>query len=146
MRTFSLIMIALILAVSCKKIAPEKVDECYPSVVLNGVTYSLDPCTITETMTKGAGDKQFTVTIKTSSIATIYGFNVRGYGEGFPTYSILGGRSGGASGSTQLALYFSDNALAKGTYDGYLPINVYLGSGTGNDTNFLKLKIKLTVK
>ncbi len=127
--------------------AEKPVNECYPNVILNGVTYSLDPCTINASMVKGGGDKPFSVKINTSTINPLYGFSVFGYGVGFPTYGIIGTSSGGAQGSTTLDFEFKESVLEKGVYKGYLPIHIFNGSEMGGEdsTHYLRLKIILKV-
>ncbi len=117
------------------------------TVTISGKTYKLSPCNLTATMVDGQGDKTFTTTI----VATgSYGFSVYGYGNGFPTYGILGDSSGGAYGNQTLNFHFSDSILnsdgiSPKTYNGYLPIHIYQGSETGTDNNYLNFNINLTV-
>ena len=151
MRTV-ILMIALIV-ISCTKTITTKpvakrADPCYPDVNLNGVTYSVSPCTINDTLIHGNGDKPFTVVIKTSTLNPLYGFSVFGYGVGFPTYGITGVSSGGAQGNTTLNLNFRDGVLKKGLYKGYLPIHIFNGSEMGGEdsTRYLKVIINLIVK
>ncbi|MCC7004303.1 peptidoglycan-binding protein [Candidatus Nomurabacteria bacterium] len=132
-----------------------KVDFSYgcktpicPSILINGSTYSLDPCSVTLSMVDGQGDKTFTSKIVGSGL---YGFSVHGYGEGFPTYGIMSSpSSGGAFGNTSLNFTLNDNYLSSNggsskTYSGYMPIHIFQGSETGNDNNYLNLKVNLTV-
>jgi peptidoglycan hydrolase-like protein with peptidoglycan-binding domain len=123
---------------------------CPQSLTINGTTYTISPCSINLSMTDGQGDKNFSTTITATGANTSFGYSTRGYGVGFPTYGILGGGSGGASGNTTLNLRFSDaNLSANGTqskiYTGYLPIHIFQGSETGNDNNFLNLNVNTTV-
>lgn len=123
---------------------------CPQGVTINGITYTLSPCSISTSMTDGQGDKNFTATIIASTANSSFGYSTRGYGVGFPTYGILGGGSGGAAGNTSLNLHFSDKVLSSDgsqphTYSGYLPIHIFQGSETGNDNNFLNLNVNLTV-
>ena len=122
------------------------VSICSP-ITIDGITYSLNPCTITETMVDGQGNKNFSTTILSSN--RLYSFSKRGYGEGFPVYSILGVSSGGGQGNTPVGLYFNDQVLSANgnlpkTYTGYLPIHIFHGS-EGNDNNYLYLGVNLTV-
>lgn len=124
--------------------------SCPQSVTINGTTYTLSPCTIAASMIDGRGNKNFSTTIVSSGGSTSsYGYGVQGYGVGFPTYGILGGTSGGASGNTTLNLYFNDNNLSADgaqskTYSGYLPIRIYQDSSSGNDS-YLYLNLNLAV-
>lgn len=120
------------------------------SVAVSGVTYTLNPCSINLTMVDGQGNKNFTTTIIPSSTRPSYGYSVHGYGEGLPTYAILGASSGGAVGTTTIGLYFNDSVLSANgnqpqVYSGYLPIHVYQGSETGFDNIYLDLNVTLTV-
>ncbi|MEI8249141.1 MAG: hypothetical protein WCG07_01445, partial [Candidatus Taylorbacteria bacterium] len=96
----------------------------------------------------GHGDKAFEVLLHGSDL---YGFSVRGYGVGFPTYGIIPDTaSGGVMGDIMLRLHFNDNYLNPDgdkpkTYSGYIPIHVFQGSETGFDTNFVYLSVTLTV-
>ncbi len=138
------------LSFSCKKDSiaqKEKVEPCQ-ILKLGDVEYSLSPCVINTTMIQGEGDKEFTILLVPSKPTVNYGFSVRGYGEGFPTYGIMtiGSSSGGASGTVTLKIRINAKALSQRTYDGYLPIHVFLGSETGFDQNYLNLKVNVTVK
>jgi len=125
-------------------VAPGSAAPC-PSITINGAMYSLEVCEIVVTMVSGQGDVAFTPTIMTTAPGT-YGFSVQAYGVGFPTYGILGISGGGANGNTKINMYFNDNILTPGTYNGYLPIHVYQGSETNlNDGNWLDYRIKLVV-
>ena len=121
------------------------------NVTVNGITYTLNPMTINETMIDGQGDKIFSTTIITPSSAVLYGFQVYGYGIGFPTYGIIGdATSGGASGNKTLTLRFKDSVLSADgnqpkVYSGCIPIGIYTGSATGNNISYLYLNINLTV-
>lgn len=124
-----------------------KAQETCPVINVDGVEYSLDPCSITMSMVDGKGDVGFYTTIIGSGL---YGFSRYGYGVGFPVYSVLGISSGGATGNHDLNFYFKDGVLSSEgdkpkVYEGYLPIHIYHGSETGFDNNFLNLKLKLTV-
>lgn len=116
---------------------------CSP-ITVNGVVYSLSPCTISMTMPHGQGNKNFSTTIVGNGQ---YSFSVYGYGDGFPTYGILGGLSGSATGNKTLNLYFNDSylPLLNGnqikTYSGYLPIIISQGGATGT----LNLGVNLVV-
>lgn len=148
---FSVMFLSFVfLSVSCKKDSiaqKEKVEPCQ-ILAVGGVNYSLSPCTITTTMIHGEGDKEFTVLLIPNKPTASYGFSVRGYGEGFPTYGIMtiGASSGGASGTVTLKIRLSDKELSPKIYNGYLPIHVFLGSETGLDQNYLNLKVNVTVK
>ena len=114
---------------------------------MGGINYSISPCSIIDTLIDGKGDKVFSATIIPSLAIATYGFTVFGYGEGFPVYSIMADpSSGGTQGSQQIYFAFKDKVLTKGTYEGYIPIHLFRGSDTENDSNFLKIKIKLIVK
>ncbi len=126
---------------------PPPDTSCPQSVTIDGIKYSLSPCSITMSMIDGEGDKNFSTTIMASGG---YGFSVYGYGNGFPVYSILGVSSGGASGNTALDLHFNDSVLSSDgdkpkVYSGYLPINVYQGSATGWNQHYMYLNLNLTV-
>ena len=118
------------------------------SVVISGITYSLGTNAIVATMVHGHGDKAFEVPLHGSDL---YGFSVRGYGVGFPTYGIIADTaSGGVMGDINLKLHFNDSYLNPDgdkpkTYSGYIPIHVFQGSETGFDTNFVYLPVTLTV-
>lgn len=122
------------------------------SITVDGVNFTLSPQTIEMTMVDGEGDKSFSTTIKSSVNPHFFGFSVFGYGEGLPTYAILGVSSGGARGDTLLNLSFTDSVLNTDgknpkVFNGRLPIHIYHGSemgGEGED-RFLFLEIKLTV-
>jgi peptidoglycan hydrolase-like protein with peptidoglycan-binding domain len=119
---------------------------CQP-VTINGITYSLSPCPIAESMTDGQGNKSFSFTINGQGS---YGFSVYGYGVGFPTYGILGNEvSGGVIGNKTLNMYFNNDYLSSETaspktYSGYLPIRIFQGSAGPNDP-YINLGITLTV-
>ena len=124
--------------------------SCPQSLTIGGTTYTLSPCSVSETMIDGQGNKNFSTTITVSSGNPLFGYSVRGYGEGFPTYGIVGAGSGGANGNTTLNLSFNDNYLSANgsqpkTYSGYLPIHIFQGSETGSDNNYLNLNLNLTV-
>jgi hypothetical protein len=118
------------------------------SVTVNGAIYTLEPSVINFKMIETHGNKNFSATIHGKGP---YGFSVYGYGFGFPTYGIIPDTSsGGVFDDFKLKFYFNDSVLhADGdkphTYSGYIPIHVYQGSENGFDTNYLKLKINLTV-
>lgn len=122
-------------------------EICTP-ITINGNTYSLEPCMITESMVDGRGNKSFSVKIIANGG---YGFGVRGDPDGFPGYGIMGGTSGSTSGNKTLNLYFNDSVLSSDgskskSYIGHLPIHIYLGSSlTGPDSGLLNLFVNLTV-
>jgi hypothetical protein len=126
----------------------QKINDC--SVVVDGIRYTLDPCSINETITEGDADKHFKITVKQSKVTT-YGFTVYGYGEGLPTYGILTDvSSGGNVGNLVMNAYFSNNVFkANGqspkVYTGYLPIKIISFNGE-KVSKFLKLQTTLTVK
>lgn len=121
-----------------------------PQININGVGYSIDPCYMNTSMTDGQGDKNFTVTIIPTNPQVTYGFNTYGYGEGLPTYGILGGESGAASGSHVFHLHFNDNVLsADGSvarvYGAHLPIKIYNASAGPATAQTLNLDFRLTI-
>lgn len=141
-----LLWVFTLICLACKT-AKKRPTPCQTITLADGITYQLSPCFINDTLTAGAtGSKPFSFKIVPSSESASYGFSKHGYGVGFPTYAILGTSSGGASGTTEVSESFNREVLPKGTYVGYLPIHIYLGSETGRDTNFLRLKINLIVK
>ncbi|MEY2664255.1 MAG: hypothetical protein RIT04_63 [Candidatus Parcubacteria bacterium] len=127
--------------------APAIADEI-PKVVINGTTYSLSTNQVVASMVDGEGNKNFGVTVRGN---VPFGFSVHGYGNGFPTYGIIAETaSGGVDGAFNIQLYFNDSYLSADgdkprVYSGHLPIHIYQGSETGFDTNFLYLKVVLTV-
>lgn len=53
----------------------------------------------------------------------LYSFTIKGYGEGFPTYTIITNvSSGGAFGTQNVQMKISDKILGKGKYEGYMPV------------------------
>ncbi len=115
---------------------------CPQSVTINGTNYTLSPCSINMTMIDGQGDKNFTSSILGTGV---YGYSVRGYGVGFPTYGIIPNTSsGGANGNANLSFTFKDSYLTPGTYTGYIPVHIFQGS-EGTDNNYLNLNVNLTV-
>ncbi len=121
--------------------------QCPQSTTFNGVTYSLEPCSVETTMVHGQGNRAVSTNIMVST-STLYGFTVYGYGIGFPTYGVSSNTSsGGAQGNEPLSLRFIDSYLpieggqAK-TYSGYIPIDVDDSQG---NTGHLYLKMKVTV-
>jgi hypothetical protein len=147
---FCLLAINNVKAVETQLTATE--GQC-PSVIIDNITYALSPCEVTTEMVDGQGDKNFSFTITQKNEKSFYGFGVYGYGVGFPDYGVQTITSGGgAIGDFVINGYFDDKALqADGSnekkYQGYLPINVYHGSATGNTNKHeLRFNIKLTVK
>jgi hypothetical protein len=117
-------------------------------ITIDGTTYWLEPCSITDSMIKGKDNKPFAFTIMTTNPGGHYGFTVYGYGQGFPDYAILETGSGGARGNTVINEYFNNEVFSARTYEGYLPILIYpnMDFSRADSTNTLKLKIKLIVK
>jgi hypothetical protein len=114
------------------------------SVSINGTTYTLSPCSMNVTMSKSAGNKNFSTMIIPSASGS-YGFSVYGYGNGFPNYGIIANTSSGdTSGKQELNMYFNASYLNIGTYTGYLPIKVYQSSESSSEKE-LDLSIDLTV-
>ena len=117
------------------------IDYC--KTVSEWVTYTLSPCSIDTTMSLSEWDTSFEYKIIPSDSDKSYILSVYGYGEGFPTYGILGWSSGWASGTQFQNPYFSSSALKKWTYDGYLKIKI---SGmNGAQARELRFKIHLKV-
>ena len=121
------------------------------SVTVAGITYTISPTSINETLSNGQGNKNFSAVITPSTAGASYGFSVYGYGIGFPTYGIIANTaSGGAVGNTTLSFYFNNNYLSANSnqykaYSGCLPIHIFTGSETGYDTNYLYLPVNLIV-
>lgn len=142
--------ILLVVLALLNTITAKAAEDC-PSITVGGITYSLDPCTINMTMVDGKGDVGFSTTVVTSGGENhFYGISRYGYGEGLPTYAIVGASSGGASGNALLQFGFADSVLSADgdkprVYNGYLPIHIYHGSERGDDMNFLYLNLSLTV-
>lgn len=120
-----------------------------PSLVMDGVTYTLSVCEISDTLILAEGGNiAFQFTIIPSDLNASYSFEIRSRSEaiGFPAFSVSGGMGGGAQSFTNVMLQFEDTFLRPGTYDGYLPIHLYPISSQGDDENrYLKLKLHLVV-
>ena len=121
-----------------------------PTVMIENAVYHLDPCSMNAEMTDGEGDQPFEVRIIQEG-GTLYNYAVYGYGEGFPTYAIVGSSSGGVQGDVwTLKFDFNDDALqSEGSqakiYSGYLPIRIWHGNWNGSYEE-LWLNITLTVQ
>ncbi len=108
---------------------------CPQNITVDGVSYTISPCSISISMVHGSGNKNFTTTIIPASGGS-YDYNTSGYGVNLPAYGILGGASGSTSGNKVLNLYFNDSSLPAGTYIGYLPIHIYQDNEAGSYLNF----------
>jgi hypothetical protein len=120
------------------------------SVTVDGVTYTLNPSSVSEIMVDGQGNKTFSASISQSK-RTLYGFSVYFPAVGFPQYGVMSDiATGGAFGTTQINFSLNDKALwADGnknkTYSGCVPIHIYTGSES-TDGNYLYLKLNVVVK
>jgi S1-C subfamily serine protease len=129
-----------------KKVVEEAKSDSninYCETKLNGITYTLNPCSIDETMVISEGDTSFEYSIVPSDKSASYSYSVYGYGEWFPTYGILWGTSWGASWVTKQNPYFNSTILKEWEYSGYLKIQV--NASNGAKARELRLKINLSV-
>ncbi|MCL5782111.1 MAG: peptidoglycan-binding protein [Patescibacteria group bacterium] len=119
------------------------------TINIGGYEYRLDPCHLDITMIDGQGDRSFLTKIITSSNS--YMFSVYGYGEGFPTYSLIPSySSGGASGNRTLPFlardqFLNTDKINSKVFSGYVPIRIDSVSENGSGNDYLKLYVNVTV-
>lgn len=123
--------------------------------VLEGVEYTLSPCTVVLDMIDGEGDMPFEFRVGpvyAKSGGPIAQFGVRGYGVGLPTYGLLSDIATGGlppSGVT-VRVRASDKILHANldgtprTYRGYLPVEICHGS-VNRETKWLNLRVLVTI-
>lgn len=95
------------------------------TVAVDELVVALDYCVRYDTVVYGE-EKGFEVSIIPSQSDVLYQFYTVGYGEGFPTYGILGGRSGGAVGIKKISSLKINTSVfpGPGEYSAILPIRV----------------------
>ena len=101
------------------------------SVDMNGVTYRLDSCSKSYSMRDGYGDQEFGFTVVSSDYNRSYNIEVSSEVIGMPYNAVYGGfTSGYTTGSRYITKYFSDSALSRGNYSGY--VRIYITDNFGN--------------
>ena len=143
--------LALLAILALSSFSKKKHCDC-PSKKIAGTTYSLDTCGLDITLHHGKGNQQFAVTLK-QDVRGYYGFNVHGYGEGFPVYSFIANEaSGGAYGDQVIHFTVSDkylvpNGTRDSVYQGYILICVRVDTnGAYQDQGCLQLPVHVRVK
>ena len=147
-----LALIALVLLAPAT-LSAKKHPKCErPTMEVAGATFTLDTCGYEFTITEGGDDQNFVVTLL--SDVPSFGFNVHGYGEGFPTYAFISNESSGASSRNQQfhikltnSVFKSDSGRTK-VYSGNLLICVQMWDAVGHsqDQRCLALPLTVTVK
>ncbi len=140
-----LILFAIVIATSCTKHA-----WAQDSLTLNGITYSVHPSIVIDTIVEGWADKEFSVLIK-QNIPADYSFSVGDNGFGFPAHGIKSMLSAGTVCGSQLLTFniltkqFSAEGKKPKLYRGYLPIYIHSGSKDSLNSNCLKVLVYLVV-
>jgi hypothetical protein len=141
-------IMALLFGSSIAVNAQEKV--VYPTVIVDGHTYTTDLPGINLIVISGESDKSFMFSIRPDAYVQ-YRFTLRD-AFGFPSHSLIASTSSASVTGTQFITITTKNRNLpleytgkKKVYRGYLPIHIHTNDGV-NDTNILKLPVTITVK
>jgi hypothetical protein len=111
--------------IQCPKDTVQVAKSC-DTVVVEDLVFQLSDCVIYDTVTYGDQKNIETISIVPNNPDFSYQFHTYGYGEGFPSYAILGGRSGAGKGVYQLTSLVVNSEVfdGPGDYLGVLPIKL----------------------
>ncbi len=137
-------------------VATTQVGDTDCSVVLDGIRYTLSPCSFETSFTNGSGDQPFNFSILASDKSASYSYGLINPPVGLPENSIYRSEFGDNSVEQKISSKLNDSILNSDSgsakiYQGYLP--VYIDSDLNDSsstsdyssTKILKLNFKVTV-